>query len=105
MKQLRPVPLFKNYQKLPSGLLLPADVKPPPRKPLALDLFAGAGGFSLGFIQAGWNVVAALDYSADALTTYWYNLCNETSRWIGSQETTNTRDNNLAHDRKQSHPF
>lgn len=32
-----------------------------PRRPVAVDLFAGAGGMSLGFEQAGFDVLAAVD--------------------------------------------
>jgi len=39
------------------------------------DFFCGAGGFSLGFIQAGLKCISAMDISPDALWTYWYNLC------------------------------
>ena len=38
-----------------------------------LDLFAGAGGLSLGLEQAGWDVVAAVDNDAHALKTYAFN--------------------------------
>lgn len=51
--------------------------------PTAIDLFCGCGGFSLGFINAGWNVVAALDASFDALHTYYHNLCDESTKLIG----------------------
>ena len=41
-----------------------------PRKPLALDFFCGAGGFSLGFHQAGFCVIGA--YDIDRLNTETY---------------------------------
>jgi len=55
------------------------------KKPLtAIDLYCGAGGFSLGFINAGWHVVAAMDASIMALATYYHNLCDEDTKLIGS---------------------
>jgi DNA (cytosine-5)-methyltransferase 1 len=39
-----------------------------------VDLFAGAGGFSLGFQEAGFDIVAAVDRSESALATYNHNL-------------------------------
>lgn len=53
-------------------------------KPTAIDLFCGAGGFSFGFIQAGWNVVCGIDNDFDALNTYWCNLCGDDSKWVGA---------------------
>lgn len=44
------------------------------RKPTLIDLFAGAGGLSLGFLQAGWRVVAAVDNDPLAAVTYLMNL-------------------------------
>jgi len=42
---------------------------------LAFDAFCGAGGFSLGFLQAGdYQVVGALDQDPHAALTYLYNL-------------------------------
>ena len=43
-------------------------------KPTAIDLFAGAGGLSLGLMQAGFDVRFALDNDEDAVRTYRYNL-------------------------------
>jgi DNA (cytosine-5)-methyltransferase 1 len=40
----------------------------------AIDLFAGAGGFSLGFALAGVDVVAAVEYHKPATKTYAYNF-------------------------------
>lgn len=48
----------------------------------AVDLFCGIGGFSLGFMQAGWNVVVGIDNDFWPLQTYWFNLCTKDSRWI-----------------------
>lgn len=39
-------------------------------KPTAVDLFAGAGGFSLGVSQAGFNVLAAVEFDKAAAQTY-----------------------------------
>lgn len=39
----------------------------------ALDLFAGAGGFSQGFVSAGVNVVAAVEFNRQIAETYRYN--------------------------------
>ncbi|MGN0209767.1 MAG: DNA cytosine methyltransferase, partial [Muribaculaceae bacterium] len=38
-----------------------------------LDLFCGCGGMSLGFEQAGFNVLLGIDVWKDALSTYSYN--------------------------------
>ena len=57
----------------------PDSVEGPERQPVAIDLFAGAGGFSLGFHQAGWHVIAANEWDVDAAHTY---LCN-----LGSPDT------------------
>lgn len=42
--------------------------------PTFLDLFAGAGGLSLGLTEAGWQGVAAVDYWQDAVDTYRENI-------------------------------
>jgi len=39
-----------------------------------VDLFCGAGGFSLGFLKAGFEIVAATDYQESAQRTYTHNL-------------------------------
>lgn len=63
-----------GWQRSPSGLYIPTRPKRPKPRPIAIDLFAGAGGFSLGTMQAGFEVVAALDNDVDATITYTYNL-------------------------------
>jgi DNA (cytosine-5)-methyltransferase 1 len=41
--------------------------------PTVLDLFCGAGGFSHGFAEAGFNILAGIDNTNDALATYYCN--------------------------------
>ncbi len=41
---------------------------------LAVDLFSGAGGLSLGMVQAGWTMAASVDHDAKALQTHEHNL-------------------------------
>ncbi len=49
----------------------------------AVDLFSGCGGFSCGLMQAGWEVVAAVDNSPMALATYYQNLGDDKTKVIG----------------------
>lgn len=55
-----------------------------------LDLFCGCGGLSLGFEQAGYNVLLGVDFWKDALVTYGYNhknsktLCADLSNISGN---------------------
>lgn len=56
------------------GLLVPPWWEIPPARPTGIDLFCGCGGFSLGFIQAGFEVVAAVDNDPTAMMTYLTNL-------------------------------
>jgi DNA (cytosine-5)-methyltransferase 1 len=43
--------------------------------PTVLSMFAGCGGMDLGFIRAGFDVVWANEWDADAARTYQRNLC------------------------------
>ncbi len=67
-----------ELMQLPSGLLLPSYLAEREierlKRPTALDLFSGCGGFSLGVIQAGFRVVAGVDNDALAAITYMHNL-------------------------------
>ncbi|WP_354002410.1 DNA cytosine methyltransferase [Plantibacter cousiniae (nom. nud.)] len=45
-----------------------------PIRPVAVDLFAGCGGLSLGFHSAGFDVVAALEYDPVHAATHLYNF-------------------------------
>ncbi len=40
------------------------------KKPIAIDLFCGAGGMSEGMIQAGFHIIYSNDISKDAMKTY-----------------------------------
>lgn len=69
----------EDFVAMPSGLLLPerhvvAQLRQT-RRPKAVDLFCGCGGFSLGLIQAGWEVVGAVELWSTAVITYMANLC------------------------------
>lgn len=71
----------ENWAKTEMGLLMPRHTwetlrSPKRRHPIAMDFFCGAGGFSLGTIQAGFEVVAAFDASPEAAVTYTFNLGN-----------------------------
>lgn len=44
------------------------------RRPVAIDLFAGAGGLSLGLEQAGFDVVTAVEYDPVHATTHAFNF-------------------------------
>lgn len=63
----------KNYYESAAGLILPTSCKPE-KHPIAVDFFCGIGGASLGFIQAGWNVIAAVEWDISAIFTYLINL-------------------------------
>ncbi len=43
-------------------------------KPIGIDLFAGAGGMSLGFEQAGFEIAAAVDYDPIHCATHEFNF-------------------------------
>lgn len=62
------------YVRTESGLYVPEAVERERRRPIALDLFCGAGGFSLGMEEGGFDVIAACEYDATAAITYLYNL-------------------------------
>lgn len=61
-----------GYTSTDSGLLVPRQIER--RRPVALDLFCGCGGMSLGLECAGVDVVGALEWSVDAFMTYVVNL-------------------------------
>lgn len=48
--------------------------QPALRRPLAIDLFSGAGGLSLGLEQAGFDVLAAVEYDPVHAATHEFNF-------------------------------
>ena len=53
------------------------------------EFFAGAGGLSLGFKQAGLKCISALERDVSAAHTFYYNLCYEgwTHVWVDPEDT------------------
>jgi len=68
----------EHWQPSPSGLLVPRELSRArvlygPKR-IGVDLFCGCGGFSLGLMQAGFRIVAAVENDATAALTYTLNL-------------------------------
>ena len=63
-----------TYKKITSGLFIPEYVTPRRKRPTAFSFFAGAGGFDLGFIQSGFEVVGANEFEPIVSLTYMINL-------------------------------
>lgn len=43
-------------------------------RPVCIDLFSGAGGFSLGFVKAGYRIIASVENNFCAHATYAFNI-------------------------------
>lgn len=54
------------------------------QKPVAIDLFAGAGGFSLAAVNAGFSLALAIENDAYAVKTYKKNIV----RYAGAKDVT-----------------
>ncbi len=50
-------------------------------RPLAIDLFCGAGGLSLGLEDAGWWVVMGIDHDREAVETHRHHFPGWTTDW------------------------
>src|SRR5215208_5710013 len=53
---------------------MPANLPNPTQRPTVIDLFARAGGLSLGFEQAGFDVLCALEYDPIHAATHAFNF-------------------------------
>lgn len=60
--------LFRSTFGRPTPILVPMS------RPIGIDLFAGAGGMSLGFEQAGFDVVAAVEIDPVHAAVHAYNF-------------------------------
>jgi DNA (cytosine-5)-methyltransferase 1 len=64
-------------------------------KPTAIDLFAGVGGFSLGLIQAGYKILAAVEIEKYAAQTYDINLAKRYGIRVLQEDITTLSANRL----------
>jgi len=81
----------------------------PDRRPVAVDLYAGAGGLSYGMEQAGFDVVAAAEFDPIHAITHRFNmphtpvLCKDLGagsvQEVGRELLSLTRDGLMAHGR------
>jgi DNA (cytosine-5)-methyltransferase 1 len=55
-------------------MMLQNQPNPPQTRPIAVDLFAGAGGMTLGFEQAGFDVLAAVEIDPIHCAVHEYNF-------------------------------
>jgi DNA (cytosine-5)-methyltransferase 1 len=63
-----------EFERSPLGLYLPPKTQRREERPVGIDFFAGAGGFSMGFHQAGFHMAAAIEMDPWAAVTYLVNL-------------------------------
>ncbi len=67
------------------------------RKPRAVDLFCGAGGMSLGFEQAGFDIVAAADIDRVHVETYRKNFVHTRAHTLDLSAVCGDELRSLAH--------
>jgi DNA (cytosine-5)-methyltransferase 1 len=71
------------------------------KRPIGVDLFAGAGGMSLGFEQAGFDVAAAVEYDPVHCATHEFNFpdCAAICRSVADIDGKYIRDHSRIGDR------
>lgn len=86
---------MSEYVEMPTGLLLPdhlaEDIARASMHPKAVDLFAGAGGASCGLVQAGYQVVAAVDFDPACAATYMCNIGTYPCRFVFIEDSDRAR--------------
>jgi len=65
------------------------------RKLILVDLFCGAGGISLGFIEEGFKILLAVDNNPDACRTYRLNLTSVEETKVLQRDISCISDNEL----------
>lgn len=63
-----------DFIKTQGGIYVPNYVVKASKRPIAFDLFCGAGGMGCGLIQAGFEIVGANEFDAYAAISYMVNL-------------------------------
>lgn len=71
---IEPIDDVTGYRRTETGLWVPERRRQKYSRPTCVDLFCGAGGFSLGMIASSFQVVMGVDNWPAAAMTYLYNL-------------------------------
>ena len=75
--------------------------RPSAGRPICIDLFAGAGGLSLGFEQAGFDIVAAVEIDPIHAATHEFNfpetpvVCQDIKKVTGTIQFTSPENNSM----------